>query len=319
MKHTRRDLILILVGIAFSLIPAASVLDASRQREGFTFALLGDTPYGDAQRLIFPALVDAINADRQIHFVLHAGDVKNGSSTCDDARFADLAALYDTFRAPFILTPGDNEWTDCHRTTAGGYLPTERLEAVRRFFFPDPGWTTGGRRMAVVSQADDPQHGAYLENVMFMRGDVVFATVHVVGSENNLLPWAQLPGGDRPGLRLAEFEARKAAALAWIDATFAMAKSRGAAGVLLMMQAEPTATPGFSEIRQRIADLATDFGAPVLLVHGDEHRFEVEPGFAGVANLTRLETFGDTASHWLRVTINPGKPGVFSWTAETVQ
>ena len=33
-----------------------------------------------------------------------------------------------------------------------------------------------------------------------------------------------------------------------------------------MMQAEPTATPGFLEIRQRIVDLATDFGGPVLLV-----------------------------------------------------
>ena len=319
MKHTRKGLMQVLVAIAFSITGSAAVLDAGRQGEGLTFALIGDTPYGDAQRLVFPALVNTINADRQINFVLHAGDIKNGASTCDDARFEDLAALYDTFDMPFILTPGDNEWTDCHRTAAGGYLPTERLDAVRRLFFPDPGWTTGGRRMPVTSQADDPVHGAYRENVMFTRSAVVFATVHVVGSENDLQPWAQLPGGDQPALRLAEFNARKAAALAWIDATFALANARHAAGVLLMMQAEPTATPGFAEIRARIADLATAFGAPVLLVHGDEHVFEVQPGFAGVPNLTRLETFGDTASFWLRVTINPGKPGVFSWTAETVQ
>src|SRR6266542_2203533 len=93
-----------------------------------TFALLGDTPYGDAQRAQFPALVDAVNADPAIRFVLHAGDIKNGPSTCDDARFADLAALYDTFAHPFVLTPGDNEWTDCHRTTAGGYQPARRAE-----------------------------------------------------------------------------------------------------------------------------------------------------------------------------------------------
>jgi len=288
MKNTRKGLIQVVVAIAFSVTGTAAVLGASRQSGGFTFALIGDTPYGDAQRLAFPNLVNAINADRQINFVLHAGDIKNGSSTCDDERFEDLAALYDTFRKPFIFTPGDNEWTDCHRTAAGGYLPTERLEALRRLFFPDSGWTTGGRRMPVASQADDPVHGAYRENVMFLRSAVVFATVHVVGSENDLQPWAQLPGGDRPDLRLAEFEARKAAALAWIDATFALANAHHAAGVLLMMQAEPTATPGFAEIRTRIADLATAFGAPVLLVHGDEHVFEVEPGFAGVSNLTRL-------------------------------
>ncbi|HEY0699984.1 MAG TPA: metallophosphoesterase [Micromonospora sp.] len=47
-----------------------------------TFAVLGDTPYGAAQREVFPALVDDINADPHVRFVLHAGDVKDGSSTC---------------------------------------------------------------------------------------------------------------------------------------------------------------------------------------------------------------------------------------------
>ncbi|MEU6787396.1 hypothetical protein ABZ912_50105 [Nonomuraea angiospora] len=41
--------------------------------------------------------------------------------------------LFGTFDDPFVLTPGDNEWTDCHRTAAGGYAPTERLDAVRTF------------------------------------------------------------------------------------------------------------------------------------------------------------------------------------------
>lgn len=43
----------------------------------------------------------------------------------------------------------------------------------------------------------------------------------------------------------------------------------------------------------------------MLLVHGDEHVYEVEPTYAGVPNLTRLETYGDTASYWLRVTADP--------------
>jgi len=272
-----------------------------------TFALLGDTPYGDDQRAQFPSLVAAINSDPQIRFVLHGGDVKNGSSTCDDARFADLAALYGTFADPFILTPGDNEWTDCHRTSAGGYLPTERLEAVRRTFFPIPGRTLGQHTMPVVPQE------VYHENVIFSRARVVFATVHVVGSENDLAPWSQLPGGDRPDLRLAEFEARLAASLEWIDNAFALAATSDAAGVLLMMQAEPTDTPGFAAIRARIAALSRSFGKPVLLVHGDEHIYEVEPGYAGVPNLTRLETFGATASEWLRVTADPRTAEVFSW------
>ena len=309
-------------GCLLSAVPAAAAPGgagpAGPAAAPVTFALLGDTPYGDAQRAVFPTLVNDINADAKVRFVLHAGDVKNGSSTCDDARFADLAALYDTFADPFVLTPGDNEWTDCHRTAAGGYLPTERLDAVRRIFFPIAGQTTGGRHMRVQTQAHDPRHAAYRENVRFTAGGVVFASVHVVGSENDLEPWAQLPGGDQPDLRLAEFAARQAAALDWIDAAFAAARSTDAAGVLLLMQAEPTATRGFAAIRARILAQALAYHRPVLLVHGDEHRYEVEPGYGEVPNLTRLETFGDTASAWLQVTADPRTAGVFSWQPQSV-
>jgi hypothetical protein len=73
-------------------------------------------------------------------------------------------------------------------------------------------------------------------------------------------------------------------------------------------------TPGFADIRQRITDAARAFGGPVLLVHGDEHVYEVQPGYAGVPNLTRLETYGSTAQAWLRVTADARTPSVFSWT-----
>ncbi len=308
-----------LVGAAAFAGPVPAAFGESGESGGpLTFALLGDTPYGDAQRVQFPALVNKINADPRVRMVLHAGDVKNGSSTCDDARFADLSALYGTFRDPFVLTPGDNEWTDCHRPAAGGYLPTERLRAVREVFFPEPGRTGGRHRMRVQTQADDPRHAAYVENVLFERSHVVFATVHVVGSENGLVPWSGLPGGDRPAERLAEFNARRAAALDWIDTTFDRAKVSGAAGVLLMMQAEPGTSPGFAAIRARIVERSAAFGGPVLLVHGDEHHYEVERNFAGQPNLTRLETFGDTAVQWLRVTVDPHAPELFSWTPERV-
>lgn len=278
-----------------------------------TFALLGDTPYGDDQRVQFPALVDQVNADPKIRFVLHAGDIKNGSSTCDDGRFADLAGLYDTFEDPFVLTPGDNEWTDCHRVAAGSFLPTERLTALRAVFYPEPGRTTGRREMNVDTQADEPAYADYVENVRFTQGGVTIAALHVVGSDNGLLPWSGLPGGDLPAEREAEFAARTAAALAWIDETFDAAQRADAPGVLLLMQAEPVESPGFSAVRQRIVERSTEYGRPVLLVHGDEHIYEVEPAYAGVPNLTRLETYGATATEWLKVTIDRKSPTVFSW------
>ena len=49
---------------------------------------------------------------------------------------------FDRFEMPLLYTPGDNEWTDCHRPAAGTYNPLERLDAVREAFLRD---ARGGR------------------------------------------------------------------------------------------------------------------------------------------------------------------------------
>ena len=64
---------------------------------------------------------------------------------------------------------------------------------------------------------------------MFKKQGVMFATVHVVGSNNGLEPWLGIDPTDscitpRPD-RTADFERRQGAALAWLDDVFA-----GAAG-----------------------------------------------------------------------------------------
>ncbi len=323
--HARRSLFAVTalaaalsVGMAQVPVSAASA-DPRRGPQGSTLALIGDTPYGPEQAARFPDLRADIDRDPDVGLVLHAGDVKGGSERCDDSLFVERAGFYDAFEDPFVLTPGDNEWTDCHRTAAGSYLPTERLAKMREVFFPDPGRSAGGRELRVRTQARDPEHSAHVENVRFVRDRVVFATVHVVGSRNGLEPWTGLPGGDRPAERLAEFAAREAAALAWIDEAFDIAVRHRAPGVLLLLQAEPVADePGFARIRERIIQRSIDFERPVLLVHGDEHIFEEERSYAGVRNLTRLETFGDTADHWLRVRIEPRSPEIFSWQPVTV-
>ena len=32
--------------------------------------------------------------------------------------------LFARFKDPFVYTPGDNEWTDCHRTNNGAHWPS---------------------------------------------------------------------------------------------------------------------------------------------------------------------------------------------------
>jgi len=57
---------------------------------------------------------------------------------------------------------------------------------------------------------------------------------------------------------------------------------------------------------------------PLLFVHGDTHMYRVDTPFvddAGVAipGITRLETYGSPFVGWVRVTVDPSKPELFSF------
>ena len=141
-----------LVAAAASILgpnPGAARADTppGQTKDGhYSFAVIGDVPYGDAQIAAFPAWIDQINsADPAMTF--HVGDIKNGSSRCDDAYYTLIRADFDRFVNPLIYTPGDNEWTDCHRGNNGGaYNPFERLACDRSVFFSQPGTTLGRTR-----------------------------------------------------------------------------------------------------------------------------------------------------------------------------
>lgn len=292
-----------------------------------TLAVLGDTPYGAEQVAEFPDLVTHINRDARVRTVLHVGDIKNGASPCGDDYFRHIAGEFETFLDPVIYTPGDNEWTDCHRANNGAYDPHERLGALRSQFFAEPGSALGVRPMRVDTQESRPAYRTFVENVRWNAARTVFATVHVVGSNNGLAPW--FGGAETPGQterREAEVAARTDAALAWIDSAFDAAESDGARGVVIAMQADTfvgDGNTGFADIVRRIADRSRDFDGEVLLLQGDSHHYladrPLHGGHAGydisepVENLTRIVVEGETVSEWLRLTVNPAADRLFSW------
>jgi hypothetical protein len=238
-----------IAGVVLLFVPLLSLLVAScstalpPRLPALSLAVVGDMPYGAAEEPRFDALIDQVNADAQVSFVVHVGDIKSGAERCDDALLLARLVQIGRFSAPVVYTPGDNEWTDCHRDNNGRYVPTERLAFLRRHYFADPQRSLGTRPLALTPQSVTPGFENFVENAIFVRGRVVFATVHVVGSGNGLVPWVGIDVDDsvhRPRAdRLAEVRAREAAALAWIDRAFDEATRSDAAGVLLAWQANP--------------------------------------------------------------------------------
>ena len=80
---------------------SASGEDRGNGRSGFTFAVIGDIPYGDEQIAAFPGRIDQLNADRQVQLVDHLGDIKSGSSVCSDDYFAAIRKQF----SPTVVNP----------------------------------------------------------------------------------------------------------------------------------------------------------------------------------------------------------------------
>ena len=235
------------------------------------FTAIGDQPYFSDEA--FSTLIKKINADTSSQFTIHVGDIKNGANTCSDERFLSVKKLFDEFSQALIYTPGDNEWTDCHRASNGSYNQLERLQKLRSLFFQDP-TSLGQRKIKLERQGDLLRsYSAYVENVRWTAEQITFITINQVGSNNNLDP-------DVPGA-LAEYERRNAANMAWLKDSFKLAKTKRSLAMVIAMQSDISdpripKDSGFKDFIQTIAQLATSYKKPVLLIQGDSHQFKVD-------------------------------------------
>ena len=247
------------------------------------FALMGDTPYSEGEARRLEPLIDALNAEK-LAFVAHVGDITSGRGPCTDEWFEARKKQFARIRHPFILLPGDNDWTDCHRS---GFDPMERLAKWRELF------CSNGKNIKI-----ERQQGEYCEHLRWEHEGVLFVALNVPGSNNNL---------GRTKAMDAEHERRMAAVFEWLDESIALAESRGAAQVVVLMQADPFerhSPDGFARLRKVLATHAGWLKGKLILVHGDGHLYKDDEPLAG---LRRIEVWGSPIVTWLRGSIVRGE------------
>lgn len=308
----------VLAGLLLALAAASS---AAQVTERFSFAIVGDAPYNALEEAVFAQVLR--EADQEdLAFVVHVGDIKSGGSPCSDELYLQRRQMFQASRHPFILVPGDNDWTDCHRKAAGGYDPPERLARMRQLFYADA-LSLGQRTLALERQSDDPGTAAefrdYRENVRWARNGVLFIGLNVPGSNNN---FGRTPQMD------AEHEQRGRANAAWLAQGFERARDMGYAAVFVFIQANPdfslaylrrvNRADGYAAFKKDLLAHTLAFGKPVVLVHGDTHRFRVDQPLYDPATLqrveqfTRIESFGSPLVDWITVTLDPAEPKLIS-------
>ncbi len=291
-----------------SLLIALLLIAAVANAAPFSFAVLGDAPYNRGERVQFDAMLADL-AKEPLVFAVHIGDFKSGYGDCSDAIFADRLQMLDASPIPLVYTPGDNDWTDCNRRMAGQFGPEERLAKLRHVFF-GTSRSLGRHAIALDSQSAVPEV-CCVENRRWWHEGLVFVTLHVVGPDNNR------GTADPPN---AEYVARDAATIAWLRAGFAQARSHDARAIALFMQADADIAHrpfrrAFASLLEALEQETKAFRKPVLLVHGDSHRFTLDHPWSkqGVPNFTRLETFGSPTVGWVRVRVDPDSAVVFAF------
>lgn len=321
------------IALALSLISCSTTAPIGSTKQSYSFGLWGDMPYkkaGDDPKL--PAVLKSIN-DADIAFSIYDGDIKDGSSKCTDNVYTEALAMFNSMTKPTVYVPGDNEWTDCHRTNNGGYDGLERLTHVRKVLFPHVN-SLGVTTMPLEHQGKLGEK--YVENTRFSYGPVVFVGLNVPGSNNNVILNAKecsAKSARTPAqcdASNAEYLERDAANVVWLEESFIAAKAQKSRGVVLVFQADPgfdlpetedqdeSLLPQFSGYRNFIAQIVKQtegFDGQVLLVHGDTHFFKMDKPLYSptkvLANLTRLQTFGSPILHWVKVTVDPANEALF--------
>ncbi|WP_226646535.1 hypothetical protein [Microbulbifer variabilis] len=307
-----------------------------------TFAVYGDMPYMTAKREINGELLtDKEVLDRyivpkirlkkdDIRFVVHVGDYGRPGDTCKwGSKRSQAIDFSDYFRwqnIGFFFTPGDNDWTDCNEerfkdTDVTGYNldPLNNLKEIREWFFEaaardvstsNKDYKRAQFKIADVSFPLNQSH--YPENQMWQYGDMLFVTIHVVGSENGKQT------RDNVSARVTSNEN-------WIDKAVDRVKSKNElSGLAIITHVDPFGDPykspwgdkdhksefseytrcAFSEDYNWLCKKLTDSAKklrnlghtrdkPVLFIHGDTYPHCLDKPFPLQENLWRLNAAGD--------------------------
>lgn len=298
----------------------------------FSFALIGDLAYLPTQEDSFTHVMEAL-AQTPLAFVVHDGDLGAPyAGSCTDAFLAKRLAQFQALPHPLIYTPGDNDWTDCHTLGgAPGYNPLERLTKLRTTFFSGDK-SLGQRKLTLTRQSNTNKYfSAYRENARWVYGNIMFVTVHVVGSNNNVGRNAQSD---------AEYKERNAANLAWLSDSFSQAHKNNNRAIMIIQQANifsdfsPFKPPangqpsGFTDELALLEKETIAFEKPVVLVHGDSHYFRIDKPMGNrgqfetnpiIENFTRVETFGQPNHHWIQVFVDASDADVFTFKPRLVR
>ena len=252
-------------------IAVSAVAQAQTKRsktELVTFYAMGDVPYQSAEDELLPRQIAELPSDAE--FVVHVGDIKDGSTPCDEAVYIKVSRMLSRSQAPVFIIPGDNEWNDCAE-------PDEAWRYWNRYFLRfDGSWH---HRFRLFRQLE------HEENLSFVKNGVLFIGINIVGGH--------IHDPD-------EWKQRHADTLRWVQRNLAEFGNE-VSSMVLLGHANPQ--DKHRDFFEPFSTEARKFGKPVLYLHGDGHRWIYDRPFEA-KNILRVQVDQGGIAPPLRVTVS---------------
>jgi len=282
-----------------------------------SFVAIGDMPYKKQEIAMLTAPNgDIVKAIKQLNpdVLVHFGDIKAGGASCtNELLLSRREQLFNLHPFKAVFAPGDNDWTDCDRTSLyPRFNELERLNFLRSHYFSGDG---NKLTRDVAGLTRQPQ---FIENATWSINDLIFGTINVPGTNNGRI---NIKLGDVDKV-LDEADRRDAFNETWVNKLFEQAS--GANGLVITFQADvyqPSSKKypvectmdnrskcdGYMKIRRQIEQKSAQFDKPVLIIHGDTSAYCFQQPIAKQAtNLWRLNGLGDySISDAAQITFDP--------------
>ncbi|MBT4762656.1 MAG: metallophosphoesterase [Bdellovibrionaceae bacterium] len=274
------------------------------------FVAFGDAPYFEGSDKMMSKLIEQVRSNKA-DFVVHVGDLGGGEPPCTLPYLEKTKKLFNSFPVPFIYTPGDNDWTDCHRVDVD---PMKALANVRKTFF-STAWSLGTNKFPVQQQSLMSTFTKSSENLRWLKNEIQFVTLHIVGSDNNII----MP---------EEHQGRMLATLTWLKDTFETATVKKVKAMVIVMHAnpgfekKPEDRKGFESFIAALKKHVIEFKKPVLLIQGDHHKLIIDHPIMAqtpydmewpLPNFTRLQVYGAPDIRGVEVSVDPEKQQPFGF------
>jgi hypothetical protein len=243
------------------------------QGEPIIFSATGDVPYSLSEVPVFQQQIADHNLYSPAEFFVHLGDIKNGSSPCNESAYSSVAGYLMELAVPVFIVPGDNETTDC----------TDEVQAWNFWvqYFMDFELNFCGAPLAEKQTARP-------ENFAFIRKGVLFIGIN-------------LPSDVSVPIQTDDAD--------WVEQQLEEKVSQ-VRGAVIFSQVGPGG--GESTFFNRFVPAAQTFAKPVLFLHGSGHSWIMDHPFSA-SNVLRVQVNDGGSEAPVQITVTMDTQNMFAF------